>query len=512
MKDHIVESTASGFTLPRRSLLKGLGAATLLSTLPWSMRQAFADQAFDLIVIGGGTAGIPAAIFAADRGARVVIIEKAAALGGTLYVSGGMIAGTNTVFQLQQGIEDSPDAHYDDIMRINKNTSDPLITRLWADNGGATINWLAENGFTIRDGQPVKGTGYDHYRTARYQQGPANGITILNVMMPLLDKHIASGQVTVLTGAGAVDLIKDEKGAVTGVVTEDNDGKRSDIRGLNVVISSGGCAANPVMYENLHGVPLYRKVAYPYSQGAGLSLGLAAGGYLRGAENYVSYYGSIATDDQIPSAQSVNMSIDPKSRLPWEIFVNARGERFVQEDNPSVNARDRVMDLQPGHRFWAIFDQQILEQASPLIPDWSREKLLGSFNKHPMFHRASTLSELGVLCGINPAGLEQTVREYNQAIAKDSADKFDRAYRPLPLLKAPFFAIRSQAWTLKSFAGLAVNKDLQLITEEGQALNNVYAAGEVLGGAASGKSHTSGASVTPALAFGRLLGQQIIKF
>jgi len=512
MKDDDIENSDSGFSFPRRSLLKGLGAATLLSTLPWSMRQAFAEQGFDLIVIGGGTAGIPAAIFAAERGARVVIIEKAPVLGGTLFVSGGMVAGTNTVFQQQQGIADSPDEHYDDIMRINNNTSDPLITRLWADNGGATINWLAENGFTIRDGQPVKGTMYDHYKVARYQQGPANGITILNVMMPLLEKHVAAGRVTVLTGAGAVDLIKDEKGAVTGVVTEDADGKRSDIRGLNVVISSGGCAANPVMYENLHGVPLYRKVAYPYSQGAGLSLGLSAGGYLRGAENYVSYYGSIATDDQIPSAPAVNMSVDPKTRLPWEIFVNARGERFVQEDNPSVNARDRAMDLQPGHRFWAVFDEEILDQASPLIPDWSSEKLLGSFNNHPMFHRASTLSELGVLCGIDPAGLERTVRDYNQAIAKNSADKFGRDYRPLPVKKPPYFAIRSQAWTLKSFAGLAVNKDLQLITEDGQAVTNVYAAGEVLGGAASGKSHTSGASVTPALAFGRLLGQKIITF
>ncbi len=500
-------------TLPRRSLLKAAGAVTLLSALPWSMRQVFAEQPFDVIVIGGGTAGIPAAIFAADRGARVVILEKAPVLGGTLFVSGGMIAGTNTVFQIEQGIEDSPDEFYEDIRRINNNTSDPVMTRLWADYGGETINWLAENGYTIREGQPVKGTMYDHYKIARYQQGPQNGITILNVMKPLLEKHVASGQVTVLTGAGAVDLIKDKAGAVIGVVTEDSDGKRSDIRGLNTVIASGGCASNPVMFENLHGMPLYRQVAYPYSQGDGLSLGLAAGGYLRGAENYVGYYGSINTDNQIPSAPSANMDIDPKARLPWELYINANGERFVQEDHWSVNARDRIMDEQPGHRFWAVFDQGILEQASsPLIPDWSREKVVEACGKHPMFKRAPTLTELGVLSGINPAALQKNVSDYNQAIADGKPDKFNRSHRPLPLAKPPFYAIRSQVWTLKSYAGLAVNGDLQVMTSENGVVKNLYAAGEVLGAATSGKSHTSGGSVTPALAFGRLLGQKILKF
>ena len=422
------------------------------------------------------------------------------------------MAAAGTVFQKAKGIEDSPDAHYEDVMRISNNTSDPLLTRLWADNGGPTVNWLAENGFTIRDDHPITGTGYDPYLIRRYQSGPARGVSILTVMRPLLDRHVQEGRITVLTEAGAVDLINDGRGTVTGVVTEDSDGKRSDISGLNVVIASGGCAANATMFQNLHGLPLYRRVAYPFSQGAGLSLGLGAGGYLRGAENYVGYYGSIAADDQIPSAPYANMSIDPKSRAPWEVFVNARGERFVREDHPSVNARDRSMDLQPGHRFWAIFDQQILDQAPPLISDWRREKLLGAFNKHPMFTRAASLGELGVITGIDPAGLKKSIRDYNLAIEKKMLDPFNRSHRPLPVSGPPFYAIRSQAWTLKSYAGLAVNNDLQVISKEGEPVGNLYAAGEVLGAPTSGKSHMSGGSVTPALTFGRLLGQKIIRF
>ena len=499
-------------SVPRRSILKAGVAGTLLSAMPWGMRRALGQQVFDLVVIGAGTAGIPAALFAAERGARVAMIEKAPVVGGTLFLSGGMMAAAGTVFQREHGIEDSPDAHFDDIMRISNGTANRALARLWADHAGPALNWLAANGFTIRDEHPVRGTSYDLYSVRRYQSGPDNGISILNVMKPLLERHLQSGQITLLNEAGAVDLIKDKGGAVTGVVTEDVDGKRSDVVGSNVLIASGGCAANGTMFENLHGVPLYRIYAYSYSQGAGLSLGLAAGGYLRGADNYIGYYGAIPSSSQTPSNFSANMLIDPKRRAPWELFVNAHGKRFVREDHPSVNARDRAMDLQPGHRFWAVFDQNILNEAPALIPAWSREKLLDAFDNHPMFTRAATLSELGVVTGIDPAGLADTVNEYNAALRANSADPHERAHRPAPLLEPPFYAIRSQTWTLKSYAGLAVNGNLQVISENGDPIGNLYAAGEVLGAATSGKSHTSGGSVTPAVAFGRLLGKEILQF
>jgi fumarate reductase flavoprotein subunit len=515
MKNNGMKSNMTSTSITRRSIFKGVGAAMFLAAMPWDVRKALARQQFDLIVIGGGTAGMPTAISAADRGAQVLIIEKASVLGGTMYLSEGQMAGANTVFQKRLGIDDSPDIFYDDIMRINKYTSDPALTRIWADNGGATINWLAEHGFTIRDGQPVLGRSHDFYRTARYLWGAENAMSIFKVMEPLLSQHIKEGNITVLLGAGAVDLIKDEKGAVRGVVTEDSNGKRSDFDGLNVVISSGGCAANPKMFENIHHVPLYGQNAYPFSQGAGLTLGLSAGGYLRGAEKYVSGMGSVVADGKIPSPRTVFLSLHPEIRPPWEVFVNARGERFMQEDHPSIGHRERALTLQPGHRFWVIFDQKILEQAPSLVlfPNWSRDKLLEAFNTHPMFTRAPSLSELGVVTGIHPANLDRSISKYNSAIEKSEPDQFSRVHRPVAVSSPPFYAIQSQGTTIVSFAGLAVNKDLQVITEENEPVSNLYAAGEVLGaGSTSGKAYTGGSTVTPALTFGRLLGQKIIQF
>lgn len=499
-------------TLSRRSLLKGAAAVTALSSLPWSVRKAYAQRATPLVIIGGGTAGMIAAIFAAKRGANVIVVEKTATVGGTLVISGGMMGAAGTVFQKAKGIQDSPQQHYDDIMKISAGTADPDMARLWADHAGSMINWLAELGFKIPDDQPSVGTLYDYYSVPRYHWGAQNGRSILAVMKPEFDKYVQSGHITLMTDAGAVDLIQDAKGAINGVVVEDSKGKRSDVRGLNTIIATGGCAGSPSMFEALHGVPLYRRVALPTSQGVGFMLGQAAGGYLRAAENYVGYYGSVAQSDQWPSAPATNMMIDHRVRPPWEIFVNAHGERFVREDHPSMSERDRIMDRQPGYRFWVVFDQRALDEAPALVPSWTREQFIESFNKHPMFHRAATWTELGVRAGMNGAELQKTVAAYNEAIEKRRSDPFGREHRPAALLRPPFYAIRSQTWTLKSYVGLGVNKDLQLTTKEGKVIPNLYAAGEVLGATPGGKAHTNGASVTPALAFGKLLGEKIIKF
>lgn len=494
----------------RRSLLQGAAAVTALSALPWSIRSAYAQQAAALVIIGGGTAGMIAAIFAAERGADVIVVEKEMSVGGTLMVSGGNMGAAGTVFQKSKGIRDSAQQHYEDIMKISRGTAIPEMARLWADNAGAMVNWLAGLGLEVPEDRLTIGAHYDPYSVERYHGPAMNGYSILSAMKPEFDRLVQMGRITLMTDAGAIDLIKDSRGAISGVVVEDSNGRRSDVLGRSTIIATGGCAGNPAMFEALHGVPLYRQAAMPTSQGVGFMLGLAAGGHLRCAENYVGYYGSVAQSDQLPSAAAANLSINVLERPPWEIFVNARGERFVREDHPSMSERDTVMDRQPGHRFWAVFDQRMLDEAPPLVDRWSREQLLEAFNTHPMFHRGESLSELGVRARIDPAALQRTVSGYNRAVQRQQPDPFGREHRPLPLERGPFYAIRSQTWTLKSYAGLAVNGNLQVTTEEGHAIPGLYAAGEILGASTGGKSHTNGASVTPALTFGKLLGEKII--
>ena len=77
----------------------------------------------DLLVVGAGTAGLPAAIFAARRGMRVLLVEKLDRVGGTLHVAQGQLAAAGTSLQRERGIEDSPDLHFADVMRISRGTA-----------------------------------------------------------------------------------------------------------------------------------------------------------------------------------------------------------------------------------------------------------------------------------------------------------------------------------------------------------------------------------------------------
>lgn len=496
----------------RRDVVVHAGAALALATVALPFRRALAQETWDLIVVGGGTAGLPTALFAAER-ARVLVIEKAPVLGGTLDRSTGQVAAAGTVFQDAKGIEDTPDAHYADIMRINGATSDPALTRLLVDHAGATLNWLAGHGYTVRPEHPVTGSGHDHFRTARYQWGLQNGWSIYRAMEPLVKQAVARGQLTVLLNTSAAGLIQAADGAITGVVAEDSDGQRLDFRARQVVLASGGCASNPAMYEELHDVPLYCQVAHPNSQGIGLTLGLSAGGYLRGGEKYAALPGAILANDYYPSPPSAISALNPTLRPPWEILVNSDGERFVQEDHPSMNHIEHAIAEQPGHRHWAIFDQEILDKAPPLVPDWDAEQVAAACRSHPMFRAADTIGDLAIRAGLNPRQLQRTVDAYNKARANGRPDPFSLQHRPLAIAKPPYYAVRMQGWTLVSFAGLAVNDRLGVIQADGQPVENLYAVGEVIGaGATSGRAYTNGMLVTPALTFGRLLGQQFLEF
>jgi fumarate reductase flavoprotein subunit len=495
----------------RRSFIGG--SAILLAGIG---RGGFAAAArepdYDVIVIGAGTGGIPTALFAAERGARVLLVDKASSIGGTLHWSTGQIAGAGTVFQQRLGIEDSADAHYDDIMRINRGTSDPTLTRLTVDHAGATINWLAQHGYEVMDGHPVTGIGHDHFTTRRYQQGIKSGLSIIEAFQPSLQRQIDAGRVELMLDTEVMDLVQQgDGGAILGVVARSATGGLRDYRGRSTVIATGGCASNPRLFEDLHGVPLYAQTAFPTSTGQGLLLGLGAGAWLRGGDKYTSLPGLVPREHRYPTTMYAYAPLYTPKRQPWEILVNAHGERFAREDHPSVDHIEHGVLAQPGQRHWAIYDQAMLEQSSPIIPDWTRERLAAEHETHPMFQRANSIEQLALQAGLHPRNLARTVTEYNARIERGEADAFERLHRPLPIAKPPFYAIEMQGWTLVSFAGLAVNERLQVTKPDGQAIPNLYAVGEALGaGSTSGNAYTNGMLVTPAITFGRLLGQNIM--
>lgn len=498
----------------KRQFLRGAGAAAIGAiTCSRASTGHSADETlvWDVIIVGGGNAGIPAAIFASRRGAKVLIIEAAGQVGGTLFLSSGQMSAAGTAFQRSKGIEDTPQEHYDDVMRISKGTANPDVLRLAVENAPATVDWLFDAGFEARPEHPVLGGGHDPYSKKRYFWGPEGGISVLKVLEKELQPEIDRGNVEVLVETEAKSLIQDQVGGpVTGVVTVGPDGLDVHHVGRNVVLACGPYGSNSEMFEQLEGVKDYADTVYPYSQGAGIKMALAAGSYLRGQESHQPLFNAILADDDVPSPLLVRVTTDPIRRKPWEIFVNAHGKRFLREDTSSYDEKEKALSRQPEERCWIVFDDAILKTAPSIIRAWTKDELGEAFHTHPMFFSSDSIAGLASKIGIDSAGIVDTVAAYN-AGQTSGKDAFGRQHMPLPISKPPFYAIRMQGYYLLNTVGVAVDSKLRILGENDSPIKNLYAAGEMLGMAAfQGSSYCGGMSVTPALTFGRILGERLL--
>jgi fumarate reductase flavoprotein subunit len=503
------------FSTSKRALLKGALAAGVAARTAGA-----ADQAgFDVVIVGGGNAGLPAAVFAAERGLKVAIVEASGVLGGTLHLSSGQMSAAGTKLQKSKGIEDAPQIHFDDIMSISKGTADRVLVKLATDNAAPVFDWLMDHGLTVYPEHPVTGTTHEPYSRERYAWSKDGGRAILAILEKQLDPHLKSGTVKVFFATEATELIKNADGAVIGVAGVDDERQPVRVMGKNVVLTAGGYTFNPAMFRELENAPIHTNMTYPFSMGAGITMAVKAGGYVRGGQNHTPLFGAILSDTDRPTPPRAMARHFPGDRPPWEIIVDAKGKRFLREDILSHDAYEQALAAQPDERCWMVFDSEILAQAPQLVRGgftgpWTAEDTAEAFQtgEVPYFHSAPTLDELAKKAGIDAKGLAETVAAYNRAQAGKAADALGRKYMPLPIAKAPFLALTIHSWGLTSYAGVAVDGSLRVITQDGTPIKGLYAAGELLGmGQMMGKSVCGGMSVTPALALGRLLGMKILQ-
>lgn len=497
--------------LSKRRFIQALGAAAAMTAIGTPVAVA-RERRYDLIIIGGGTAGMPAAIFGARRGLSVLVIDAAPQIGGTLMLSSGQMSAAGTKLQKQLGIDDTPEEHFQDLMRISRGTIDQEIVRLAVNNAAATFDWLVDNGYKVLPGYPVKGILHEPYTKRRYYWSALRGVAIFEAMRPQLMQAVNEGKVDLLLEHRAVALQMGKNGLIAAVTAEDSGGKRVNLHGKNVLLATGGYASNPKMFEQYSGLPKYLNMSYPYAQGEGHLLAQSVGGYMRYAEKYLTNFGTLLSSYDVPSTRLATTLFHPHLRQPWEIYVNSRGERFVREDVPSVDAREQALRFQPHFRHWVVFDQNILEKAPPILENWTREAIAEAFKaRRPNFYQSDTIEGLAKAAGLPERQLLATIEAYNYGVTTGN-DFFGRQHLPAKIEKPPFYAIRHQGTSVTSTAGIAVNNKLQVVRKDGSVIANLYAAGEILGaGATQGQAFCGGMMVTPALTFGRLLGSSIIK-
>ncbi|MFI6457752.1 FAD-dependent oxidoreductase [Streptosporangium amethystogenes] len=460
-----------------------------------------------MIIVGAGPGGLACAITAADAGARVLLLEKASDVGGALPYSGGHLSAGGFSTQREHGIDDDPERHFEDIRRISRDTAREDLTRLSLREQPAVLEWLLASGFVPAPQTPRIVHGHEPYHTPRTVHATAlpGGPAILAALRPLLDAHRAAGRIDLRCEVRVTELLI-EDGAVTGVITEDGTRWRAPA----VVLATGGFGYEPDLFAELEGAPLTTSAA-PTSTGDGLLMGRRAGAGLQGSGMYIPTFGGLPPND---GDLRVDWSHRPQlvavERPPWEIYVDRHGRRWIAEDEPSIDRKERVLTTIEQMTFWMVFDARALRESQPMVHGWSPAELVAQCGHRRGVHQASDLAGLAERAGIDAAGLIDEVARYNLFVAAGQDPDFARAHLPAPIAEPPYYAIENHPVTLITFVGLDVDARLRVRRGDGQVIPGLYAVGEVIGSAAvNGNAFCSGMCLTPAMAFGRLVGRHL---
>ena len=463
---------------------------------------------WDVAVVGAGTAGLPAALSAAARGAKVVLVEAADVIGGTLHLSSGSLSAAGGRVQATKGIADSPQQHLDDCIRIAHGSGDERKLRLWIDNAAESLEWLLDSGLAFGDNQPGMNNAHEPYDAARIYTPPKGGVSYIEALSPLLDTAVADGGITLMLNTRMKAVTTDSSGAATGLVAAGPDGADIQIAAKNVVLTTGGYAANADYWMEQHGRPK-RVHAWPHSQGDGLTVARALGAQVRRADAFLPTVGG-TVDIDAPDTYWIHTLNSAVFRKPWEIFVNLNGERFMSEDRTDPDMRERLLLAQPDAAFWVVFDGKA-RRDSPNFFRWDEEKVRRAFDTHNDFQRADTIEALAEACGLDPKALATTVARYN-AGQRVNSDVFDRTHMPAPIAEAPFYAVKHYGISVLAFGGIDTDERLRVLDAEGKPIPNLFAAGEILGAGLFGNGYLGGSMVGSAVTYGRRLGDSILSW
>ncbi|MEK9944837.1 MAG: FAD-dependent oxidoreductase [Alphaproteobacteria bacterium] len=462
------------------------------------------SETFDLIVVGAGSTGMPAAIFAAKRGAKVLVLESGAEVGGTLHVAMGQISAAGTRIQAAKGIEDSADQHYQDIIDITDGRTNKTFARMAADHSADTLHWLLDLGWEPLPEHPVK-VGHRPYSVARTYWGPEFGVSLLKAIRPAFLAAVERGDIALRTSTEVTDLVQDDAGRVTGVTARGDDGANETFAGLKVLLATGGFGGGHDFFKEVTGNPLFTW-AWPDCKGEGARMAVKAGAEMWHKDYFIPRWSGVSTPE---SGDRVDRISDTTSRRPaWEIYVTNEGKRFLPEDVAEPLAREQALLKVPDLTFWVVYDETIRQDAPPFFDEVDPEKAHSWMGKHPSFVTADTLEDLAAAAGIDSATFLKTVADYNAAVDAGK-DPLGRTHLPRRIENGPFYAVKHHGAAATTIPGLSINEKFEVIRSDGSVIENLYAAGEILGmGLHSANAFVGGLGLMPAMTYGRLLGER----
>jgi fumarate reductase flavoprotein subunit len=160
-----------------------------------------------------------------------------------------------------------------------------------------------------------------------------------------------------------------------------------------------------------------------------------------------------------------------------------------------------------------VFDEGVRQNAPKITAFWTDEEFKAALGTHPSFLKADSLEDLAAQMNVDTETFLATAERYNGFVRDGKDPDFGRECLPKQIMKPPYYAIRCVGMSVMSPAGVVTDETFNVVGADGKTIPNLYAAGEVLGfGRLNGPAFIPGGSVTPALTFGRMLGQTLLQW
>ena len=481
----------------------------------------------DVVIIGAGGAGMTSALTAAEKGAKVVILESQAGVGGnSVRATGGMNAGDtpyqdNAAFAQAAGVEktlagigayadnetivkladevkvqwaayqQNPEGYFDsvelmqlDTMIGGKGINNPELVKVLAENSAEGVEWLRNYNINLENTGAFGGASVNRIHWPKVDGKKTN---VGSYMIPLLeDACEANENITILFETTANEIIMVD-GAAKGVKATGKTGNTVTVNADAVVIAAGGFGANLDMVASykpeLKGFMTTNAAGL---QGQGIAMAQAVGAAVVDMEQ-IQIHPTVQADTAALITEGL--------RGDGAILVNAEGKRFIDE----VGTRDVVSAAeiaQTGSYSWLIVDQRMLDASSTIA----------GYVKKGFVFSGETYEALAEKIGVPAEAFAETMNAWNACVAAKEDKEFGRVSFANPLDTAPYYAIKVTAGIHHTMGGVAINTETQVLTAEGTVIPGLFAAGEVTGGV-HGANRLGGNAVSDFVVFGRIAGE-----
>ena len=462
----------------------------------------------DVAIIGGGGAGIPAAIEVARAGGKAAVLEQADSCGGTAAISGGGCCIVGTPLQKAQGIEDTPDLAFEDWIKWGQGAADEVWARFYLEHTLHDLyHWAETCGAKWVDMKFQEGN-----RVHRWHRPDNNGLGLMTAFIKTAE---ALPNIKILTSTKAGQLIMKD-GRVCGVTATNSKNEPIEIHSKAVVVATGGFNSNLDMV--LEHRPEFKKSKVMEgsgfgAMGSGHKMIRDLGGYFTHMDHIWFYV--YATPDYR----------DPQGRrglvfrlTPGYNWFNQQGKRFHNESlTGGASATPALLRQNPPHA-WAILDTPMtakMEVADPYYRDGDKvrtDKVQELLDNSPYIKKANTLAELARKIEVDVESFLATIERYNKAFddGQERDPEFGKSLKQSKKFDSPpYYAIQLFPLARKNFGGVKTDLRCRVLNKYFDPIPGLYAAGEVAGmagGHINGKAGLEGTMLGPSIFSGRVAG------